>query len=161
MKASQLDFLAMWVKNITETDNGFRAVVSPNRIYEAETLSGIFRLIRDYVTREIVTLVSEALNVDIEKVFRKKQKQEISDAKFISIFIIRSITDCTEEQTGALFNIDHSTVNWAVKQVKNIDVLQTKLRYVYSCYPFLTGYIKNKPHAYKIFCDSSQSAELD
>ena len=85
------------------------------------------RDIKDDVTplpvtiKRIVEEVSRTTGVDVEDIYSKKRNAEISNARKMSFYIIRSITDMSFKAIGEEFEKDRTTVMY------NIDEMEKKI----------------------------------
>jgi len=74
----------------------------------------------DSVTAEkIVARVGAKYGVSEEDIYGKKRTKDIKDARNISIYIVRKITDMSLPAIGKMYNRDHSTILSSITYVEN------------------------------------------
>ena len=66
----------------------------------------------------ILSAVSKNYGVSVESMKSKKKTDNISNARQIAIYIIRSMTELTYKEIGAIFDRNYSTVIASVDKVE-------------------------------------------
>ncbi len=72
----------------------------------------------EVTAKKIVETVSKKYGIAVDEIYGKKRNKPISNARNISIYIIRKITSLSLISIGKLFDRDHTTVMSAVKSVE-------------------------------------------
>ena len=67
--------------------------------------------------KKIVSRVSKKYGVSEEEIYGRKRAKPIANARNISIYIIRKLTDLTLVQIAQTFDRDHSTVLSSIRAV--------------------------------------------
>ena len=73
----------------------------------------------DVTIEKILDKVSKKFGVTIEEIKGKKRTKEISRARHVTFYLIRSITDQSFPAIGRLFNKDHTTVLSAINTIES------------------------------------------
>ncbi len=80
---------------------------------------------------KIISAVAKRYGVTAEDILGTKRNKDIKDARNISMYIIRQVTDLSLPAIGTMFSRDHSTVHSNItaveKQIKTDSALQTEL----------------------------------
>lgn len=92
---------------------------------QAVMLGMVFKKDRviEYTPTQIIEVVAKALWLLPEDLKRKVRDRTIVDARYLAITLIKQRCGLTVKKIGALFNIDHSTVTYAVQTSQ--DLLET------------------------------------
>ena len=72
----------------------------------------------DILIDRILAAVSKRHGVSIEDVKSKKKTDNIANARHLSIYIIKKLTDLSLMDIGKIFNRDHSTVHSSISKVE-------------------------------------------
>jgi chromosomal replication initiator protein len=64
----------------------------------------------DALVEKILSVVSKKYGISIEDIKSKKRTENIANARHTSIYIIRSLTNLSLKEIGAIFGRDHATV---------------------------------------------------
>ena len=70
--------------------------------------------------RRIVEEVSRTTGISVEDIYSKKRNAEVSTARKMSFYIVRSITGMAYKSIGKEFNKDHSTVLYNIEEMERI-----------------------------------------
>ena len=71
------------------------------------------------VAEQIIENISKRYNVSIEDIKGKKRTTEIALARHISIYVIRSVTNLSLQNTAKIFGRDHTTILSSIDVIKN------------------------------------------
>lgn len=75
---------------------------------------------KNITASDIMTRVASHFEVTVENLISKSRQRQIADARFVSMYIIRKLTEKTTSEIGKLFgNRDHSTVVNAINNIEN------------------------------------------
>lgn len=70
--------------------------------------------------RHIVDEVSRTTGVSVDDIYSKKRTANISNARKMSAYIVREITDLSFEEIGKEFNLDHSSVMYNIRKLDEV-----------------------------------------
>ena len=68
--------------------------------------------------QKILRAVSEKYDVPIDEIKSTKRNEKIANARHVSIYIIRTLTDLPQTQIGEIFGRNHATVISSIKKVE-------------------------------------------
>ena len=71
------------------------------------------------VAEQIIENISKRYNISIEDIKGKKRTTEIALARHISIYVIRSVTNLSLQNTAKIFGRDHTTILSSIDVIKN------------------------------------------
>lgn len=71
----------------------------------------------DIMVERIISAVSKKYGVPTEDIKSKKRTDNISNARHISIYIIKQLTNLTLKEIGHIFGRDHSTVSSSIDKI--------------------------------------------
>ena len=77
--------------------------------------------------QKIVEEVSRTTGVSVEDIYGGQRKKTISDARKITFYVIRKVTNMSYEDIGAEFKKHHSTVMYNIDQIEKDIETDTKL----------------------------------
>lgn len=77
--------------------------------------------------QRIVSEVSRTTGISVEDIYSKVQKSKISDARKITFYVIRKVTNMSYEEIGKEFNKHHSTVMYNIEQIEQRMEYDSKL----------------------------------
>ena len=81
----------------------------------------------DAMVEKILLHVSKKYGVSVEDIKSKKKTDSIANARHISVYIIRKLTDLSLKEIGKIFGRDHSTI---ISSINKIDInIQTVKNY--------------------------------
>ncbi len=99
--------------------NGSKITVDTARTVLSGVISGTVP--PALVAEQIIENISKRYNVSIEDIKGKKRTTEIALARHISIYVIRSVTNLSLQNTAKIFGRDHTTI------LSSIDVIKSKM----------------------------------
>lgn len=83
----------------------------------------------------IIELITRMTLISIRELQSKTRKREVAEARQIAMYFIKKYTKISLIEIGKIFNRDHSTVIYSIKNIeslkdsdKNINYLVTKLK---------------------------------
>ena len=125
-----ITYVADHVKcNIRQLEGVVKKLQAYSLIYDNITLSVVEGAIRDIkrddlpqpvTIQKVVSEVSKVYNVTIEDIFSKKQNAEITHARKIAMYIIRTITDMPYKSIGKEFGKNHATVLYSCDSIASL-----------------------------------------
>lgn len=68
----------------------------------------------------ITTAVCGVYNVSVDDVFKKTRIRHVSDARHLSMFIIRQRSKATLKEVGDFFNRDHTSIIHACDKIQDL-----------------------------------------
>ena len=68
----------------------------------------------------IITLVSKRLSIPVGDIRSKQRTANVVNARHVSIYMIRQLTDVTFNTIGEIFGRDHSTIMAAFRRVESM-----------------------------------------
>lgn len=71
------------------------------------------------MVEKILSAVASHYGVTVEDLKSKKRTENISNARHVSIYVLRKLTNLSLKETGDVFNRDHSTIIFAENKVEN------------------------------------------
>ncbi|MCM1114846.1 MAG: chromosomal replication initiator protein DnaA [Clostridium sp.] len=77
--------------------------------------------------KRIVDEVSRTTGISVEDIYSKVQKSNIAQARRITFYIVRKVTNISYEDIGEEFNKDHSTVMYNIKKIEEKMAVDSKL----------------------------------
>ncbi len=77
--------------------------------------------------QKIVEEVSRTTGVSVEDIYGGQRKKTISDARKITFYVVRKVTNMSYEDIGAEFKKHHSTVMYNIDQIEKDIETDTKL----------------------------------
>ena len=99
--------------------NGTRITVDTARNVLSGVISGTVP--PALVAEQIIENISKRYNISIEDIKGKKRTTEIALARHISIYVIRTVTNLSLQNTAKIFGRDHTTL------LSSIDVVKSKM----------------------------------
>ena len=70
------------------------------------------------MVEKILHHVSRKYGVSVDDIKSKKKTDSIANARHISIYIIRRLTDLSLKEIGKVFGRDHSTVIFSINKIE-------------------------------------------
>ncbi len=125
-----IDFLAQNIQsNIRQIDGVIKKLGAKNLLSGMPiTMDMVLTTVPEYLrdtepvgdtVKRIVAVVSKRLNVSVNDIMGDSRKKPIKNARNISMYIIRSMTQMSLPQIGTTFGRDHSTVHSNISMVEN------------------------------------------
>jgi chromosomal replication initiator protein len=69
--------------------------------------------------KEIIEIVSKFYGVSQEDIFNKNRNSPIPKARQVCQYLVKNKFNYTLEETGKLFNRNHSTIIYSIKTIEN------------------------------------------
>jgi len=125
-----IDFLAQNIQsNIRQIDGVIKKLGAKNLLSGMPiTMDMVLTTVPEYLrdtepvgdtVKRIVDTVAKKMNVTVSDIMGDSRKKAIKNARNISMYIIRSMTQMSLPQIGTTFGRDHSTVHSNISQVEN------------------------------------------
>jgi len=125
-----IDFLAQNIQsNIRQIDGVIKKLGAKNLLSGMPiTMDLVLTTVPEYLrdtepvgdtVKRIIDTVSKKMNVSVNDIMGDSRKKVIKNARNISMYIIRSMTQMSLPQIGTTFARDHSTVHSNISQVEN------------------------------------------
>jgi chromosomal replication initiator protein len=125
-----IDFLAQNIQsNIRQIDGVIKKLGAKNLLSGMPiTLDMVITTVPEYLrdtepvgdtVKRIVQIVSKRMNVPVNEIMGDSRKKAIKNARNISMYIVRSMTQMSLPQIGTTFGRDHSTVHSNISMVEN------------------------------------------
>ena len=102
----------------------------------------------DILIERILSSVSKHYGVSVEDIKSKKKTDSIANARHLSIYIIKKLTDLSLKDIGQIFRRDHSTVHSSVNKIETY--IKTKNNYERDCCSHLSAYIRENNSEWKM-----------
>jgi len=125
-----IDFLAQNIQsNIRQIDGVIKKLGAKNLLSGMPiTMDMVVTTVPEYLrdtepvgdlVKRIVETVSKKLNVPVAEIMGDSRKKAIKNARNVSMYIIRSMTQMSLPQIGTTFKRDHSTVHSNISMIEN------------------------------------------
>ncbi len=125
-----IDFLAQNIhSNIRQIDGVIKKLGAKNLLSGMPiTMDMVITTVPEYLrdtepigdqVKRIIETVSKKMNVPVSEIMGDSRKKAIKNARNISMYIIRSMTQMSLPQIGSHFKRDHSTVHSNISMIEN------------------------------------------
>ena len=130
LSESTIDFIANKIKNnIRQLEGTVKKIEALKKVYGVmPTFEQVQDIVKDVtsdslpvsvVINNIFSTVSNTYGVSIDEIKSTNRSSNISQARNICMYVIKTVTGITLKEIGAFFGKDHSTVLHSIKRVEN------------------------------------------
>ncbi len=127
---SMIDFIANKIKNnIRQLEGTVKKVEALKKVYGVmPSFEQVQNIVKDVtsdslpvavIINNIFSIVSNTYGITIDEIKSTKRSANISQARNICMYIIKTVTGLTLKEVGAYFGKDHATVLHSIKKVEN------------------------------------------
>ena len=123
--------------NIRQIEGVIKKIYALYSLYESEVTKDLIEQVisivdpgnipNDIMVERILLNVSKKYGVSVEDIKSKKKTDSVANARHISVYLIKKLTDLSLKDIGTIFKRDHSTVHFSFTKIETY--VKTKNNY--------------------------------
>ena len=114
--------------NIRQIEGVIKKIYALYSLYESEVTKDLIEQVisivdpgnipNDIMVERVLLTVSKKYGVSVEDIKSKKKTDSVANARHISVYLIKKLTDLSLKDIGTIFKRDHSTVHFSYNKIE-------------------------------------------